>query len=509
MGAILRKGRIIIWLSFALGIFLGIAFLLIGKIGGGEEKAFDYEIFSYDDDTSLDFIWDEASGNPDFYKIYVSKDGGAFEYFGQTETNSCTIPGEDRHIYKIKVQAGRKSGEVGPMSDESDPVMVVLPIKINLSPGKNLISLPLLPKEKITAFSLIQKYGIKVVSRWDKTSQSWKSVFSPFPGLILGEDFELSPFEGVFIETDVPVTIEIAGRPKREGIQLVKGYNVISIADIFANYTSFSWMNLLEASQISRWNSQIQNWESAFSIGGGVVLGKEFNIKPCEGYLVKMDKDKTWLGAPKKTLFLSLKIGKKEIDFSPPLIVWGKAILKEKPAIGARVVLEVKRNGKIIQKKETMIKKREIFYIELSPGWKKGDEIDVLIEKRDGRAEIKGIKINEKTIIFLGEIKLTPLFPKETRLLSNFPNPFNSETWIPFMLASGGKVKIKIFDSGGRLIKEINLGFKEAGWYLEKEKAVLWDGRNNKGELVASGIYICCLEVNGEKVSSKKMILLR
>ncbi|RKY05458.1 hypothetical protein DRP77_00895 [Candidatus Poribacteria bacterium] len=86
-----------------------------------------------DDDTSLDFIWEPASGDPDFYKIYVSVDWGEYVFFGTTPTNSCTIPGEDGRIYRIKVQAAAEDGRVGPMSEESDPVLVALnPIGVEL-----------------------------------------------------------------------------------------------------------------------------------------------------------------------------------------------------------------------------------------------------------------------------------------------------------------------------------------------------------------------------------------
>ena len=196
-----------------------------------------------DDDTSLDFVWDPASGDPDFYRIYVSVDWGKYKLFGTTPTNSCTIPGEDGHIYRIKVQAATEDGRVGPESDESDPVLVVLnPLGIELG---------------------------------------WK--------------------------------------------------------------------------------------------------------------------------------------------------VWDKAI---------------------------------------------------------------------------------HILPSKTRLLQNYPNPAKSETWIPFQLADPAYVRIIIYDLAGRTVRRINLGYRPPGFYLSHSKALLWDGRNEKGERVSSGIYLYEMRADGFR-ERRRMILVR
>jgi len=80
--------------------------------------------------------------------------------------------------------------------------------------------------------------------------------------------------------------------------------------------------------------------------------------------------------------------------------------------------------------------------------------------------------------------------PREFRLLQNYPNPFNPETWIPYQLSENAKIVVRIYDIGGRLVREFDLGMQKAGYYVSKEKVLHWDGRNAKGEQVASGIYI-------------------
>ena len=78
---------------------------------------------------------------------------------------------------------------------------------------------------------------------------------------------------------------------------------------------------------------------------------------------------------------------------------------------------------------------------------------------------------------------------RETRLLPNYPNPFNPETWIPYQLADAADVSVKIYGVGGRLVRTISVGFKPVGYYLTRERAAYWDGRNEIGESVSSGVY--------------------
>ena len=84
---------------------------------------------------------------------------------------------------------------------------------------------------------------------------------------------------------------------------------------------------------------------------------------------------------------------------------------------------------------------------------------------------------------------LAVLTPKETVLLPNYPNPFNPETWIPYQLSADSPVSISIYDTAGKLVRTLSLGFQSAGFYNSRERAAYWDGRNTVGERVTSGAY--------------------
>ena len=96
----------------------------------------------------------------------------------------------------------------------------------------------------------------------------------------------------------------------------------------------------------------------------------------------------------------------------------------------------------------------------------------------------------------------------ETKLLPNYPNPFNPETWIPYQLAEAAHVKIHIYDVVGDLVRTLNLGTKPAGRYLSREQAAYWDGRNNMGEGVSSGVHFYTLVV-GDYQTTRRMIVAR
>jgi hypothetical protein len=98
--------------------------------------------------------------------------------------------------------------------------------------------------------------------------------------------------------------------------------------------------------------------------------------------------------------------------------------------------------------------------------------------------------------------------PKSTELLANYPNPFNPETWIPFRLSKDGDVTVTIYDMSGRMVRQLSLYNQFAGEYVDKAKAIYWDGRNESGETVSSGIYFYSLQT-GRTSQTRKLVIIR
>ena len=108
-------------------------------------------------------------------------------------------------------------------------------------------------------------------------------------------------------------------------------------------------------------------------------------------------------------------------------------------------------------------------------------------------------------ILFLQQL-LVSLTPKETTLLPNYPNPFNPETWIPYRLANDTDVRISIYDINGALVRQLDLGYQRAGYYTDRSRAAYWDGRNEFGEPVASGVYFYRLTA-GDFSATRRMLI--
>ena len=101
----------------------------------------------------------------------------------------------------------------------------------------------------------------------------------------------------------------------------------------------------------------------------------------------------------------------------------------------------------------------------------------------------------------------TPQAPDETALFSNYPNPFNPETWIPYHLSNPSQVVITIYDTRGSVIRRLDLGHQREGYYTSRSRAAYWDGRNDMGERVASGMYFYQLEADNISLLRKMVIL--
>ena len=97
---------------------------------------------------------------------------------------------------------------------------------------------------------------------------------------------------------------------------------------------------------------------------------------------------------------------------------------------------------------------------------------------------------------------------KRTALLQNFPNPFNPETWIPYTLADDADVNIRIYDVQGKLVRQLDIGQQRSGRYFSRETAAYWNGKDQLGESVSSGVYFYTLKADGFS-DTRRMVILK
>ena len=112
----------------------------------------------------------------------------------------------------------------------------------------------------------------------------------------------------------------------------------------------------------------------------------------------------------------------------------------------------------------------------------------------------RGVGVLEQLLVFL--------IPTETELLANYPNPFNPETWIPYRLAEDAFVRLTIYDGSGQIVRTLEVGHRIAAVYENRSKAIYWDGRNDVGEQVASGVYFYHLSA-GDYSDTRQMVILK
>ena len=129
------------------------------------------------------------------------------------------------------------------------------------------------------------------------------------------------------------------------------------------------------------------------------------------------------------------------------------------------------------------------------------EQIDLLIATNDRSPAAM------RTLIYLQQLLVTAR-PEKTQLLANYPNPFNPETWIPYELATDTNVRLTIYNTQGVVIRSLQFGHQSAGYYVGRDRAAYWDGRNALGEQVASGLYFYQLETD-EMSLMRKMVILK
>ena len=93
---------------------------------------------------------------------------------------------------------------------------------------------------------------------------------------------------------------------------------------------------------------------------------------------------------------------------------------------------------------------------------------------------------------------------KKKSLLSNYPNPFNPSTIISFDIPNKSNIEVIIYNIKGQKVKTL---IKDS--YFRGQYKVIWNGEDDNGTRVSSGVYFYMLKVNGKLNSVKKMLLLK
>ncbi|HYW68204.1 MAG TPA: FlgD immunoglobulin-like domain containing protein, partial [bacterium] len=122
----------------------------------------------------------------------------------------------------------------------------------------------------------------------------------------------------------------------------------------------------------------------------------------------------------------------------------------------------------------------------------------------DGYVQEEGWYIDDVSVTSTGTgVDGSDTIPREFALRQNAPNPFNPVTTIAYSLPEAAHVAIRVYSVAGKLVATLRDGEEQAG-----SRSVVWDGTNDRGQSVGSGVYFCSMTA-GEFTASRTMVLLK
>lgn len=128
--------------------------------------------------------------------------------------------------------------------------------------------------------------------------------------------------------------------------------------------------------------------------------------------------------------------------------------------------------------------------------------IMVRMKSRESRLNFSADALLNETSQSIGAVEIAAV-PTEFALAQNYPNPFNPSTTIKYQIANEGNVSLDIWNLQGQKIRSLVAKEQKAGYY-----SVVWDGRNEAGQTVSSGLYLYRVQT-GSFVATHKMLMIK
>ena len=290
----------------------------------------------------------------------------------------------------------------------------------------------------------------------------------------------------------------------RVSIRLSADWNLVAFMN---EYPMSMWQAMLaiedEYTSVWRYDAATSSW-LRYTKDGPAFLNNMTEMEPGYGYWIQVTKDCTWdYGA----VFIAEALNPSLTTQRPPFILYG-TIMEDMGCVdSSKISLKVGdvEAGNYVLGSNPRYEDHYVLEIPVDGSFHEGDVAHVYVD--DVLAKHDLITLGGIGVIKQYNISWI-LTPKVTKLLQNYPNPFNPETWIPYQLADGSGVTIRIYSVTGGLIRLLDLGYREPGSYVSKDTAAYWDGVTNTGEHVSSGVYFYSIQA-GDYRTVKKMIAVQ
>ena len=411
---------------------------------------------------------------------------------------------------------------------------------LSIPAGISLIHVPL----KVTAVDGVEKTITSIADLYDalggadtvnllgthnSKTRRWFSYIETSDRGTSG-DQPLTDDTGVIASMKNPVTVRLRGDPlgtnRSSAITLYPGINIVGVPlrdSRIARVSDLFALNGIRDNVIAITVSAKGEFHTVRQVSDAgdirITGGQSFNLKAQEAATVAIS-GAGWYNASGTAASPPMPLtGIQVTDTTPVLELRGSIVSEEMNLNGGaiRVIVKNLSNNKVVtgitSEDEGVRYQASIVDVETGRAAKIGDRIQISVRSSDS---LIGVQPPWYTItaedVRRNWIQLPTSvayeIPAETELLANYPNPFNPETWIPYRLAEDAFVTLTIYDLGGQVIRTLEVGHRIASAYESRSKAIYWDGRNDVGERVASGVYFYTLTA-GDYSATRKMVILK
>ena len=432
----------------------------------------------------------------------------------------------------ISVSATRIAGSVTFHAISDIPFIEYI---LSIPAGTSLIHVPL----RVTAVDKIEKIiesvgdlydalgGASVVNfliTYDSATQGWLSYFVP-SDKGSSADAALTDDKGIIVGLRTPVSIQLRGNPLgtdgNSAITLTPGINLVGLPLRDSRVRRVSDLLALNGIGgnvpviILTDNGDFKAVGRAGDPGDIPITGGQAFILTAQQAAQVTIAGQGWTNV---SGVAAAPLVAEVTDTTPVLALRG-AVVDERTGAhgeGFRVTVKNLSIGKAITgltTGEAAGYRLTVVDTEMARAAMTGDVLEVSARSANPQIGVKPLRYTvtaddvRRSLIELPELVIYEI-PAETKLLANYPNPFNPETWIPYRLASDGYVTLTIYDLSGRVVRTLDVGHRVAAVYESRSKAIYFDSRNQFGETVASGVYFYHL-LAGDYSATQRMLIVK
>ena len=377
----------------------------------------------------------------------------------------------------------------------------------DMSTGKYKYSLgETIDRIQSAAISQNNKY---IVSSSGNTLLLWD--IASYPSVTISPD----TINSLEVDQELSFDINITNAKSISGYQILLDYDREKLEYIETQYEGFLQDQLIIQTKVSRNTVYLGALSSTTSEidASGKLLTVKFKAKVAEDSVIELrnvilsdskgSKFYAWINdveilPPPECDFLNIK----DVNRDCQINIQDLVLVATRLGSGSPEEYDVNDDG-IIDIIDLILVAGSLGNVNGAPSIRENHQIEQWIE--EAKQMNSDDPIFQKGILALEQLLRKPI---ETKLLSNYPNPFNPETWIPYQLSEPSNITLSIHSIDGNVIRTLSLGYKQQGLYHDRNKAIYWDGKNDVGETVSSGIYFYTL-ITKNSTQTRKMLILK